>query len=61
MSGVKKVHGQLFERIEGGSGLGGLSWTDARNGGDALLGGNLKDPNGKDVLLMANVRTCGCP
>ena len=58
MSRVKEAHCKLLERIEGGSGSSGLTRADAGDGGNAFLGGNLKDPDGKDVLLMPNVRTC---
>ena len=57
MSGVQKMHCKLFESKEGGSGSGGFPRADAGNGSNAFLGGNLKDPNGEDVLLMPCVGT----
>ena len=59
MSGVQKVHRQLLQGKEGSPCSGGLTRTDASDGCNALFGGNLKDTNSKDVLLVANIRTCG--
>ena len=50
---------KLLEGKERGSGSGGFARADAGDGCNAFFGGNLKDPDGKDVLLMANVRTSG--
>ena len=57
MSGIQDVESQLLQGVDGGPLLGGPPGTNAHDGGYALFGGNLKDPNSKDVLLVPLVNT----